>query len=74
MALTLGIDLACRTAHVASLAGAGGVLVWSGRTFFTRPKDLERLWQDVGCDPGELTVVMEPTRGCRSRSGSNVEG
>lgn len=62
MALTLGIDLACRTAHVASLAGADGVLVWSGRTFFTRPGDLQRLWDDVGCDPGELTVVMEPTR------------
>jgi transposase len=25
-------------------------------------RDLEALWADLGCDPGELTVVMEPTR------------
>ena len=35
---------------------------WTGRTFFTRPDDLERLWADVDVDAGELTVVMEPTR------------
>ena len=62
MGWTLGIDLACRAAHVASLAGPNGTLAWSGRTFFTRPDDLERLWADVGVDAGELTVVMEPTR------------
>lgn len=62
MGWTLGIDLACRAAHVASLAGPDGTLVWSGRTFFTRPDDLEALWADVGVDAGELTVVMEPTR------------
>jgi transposase len=59
---TLGIDLACRAAHVASLAGPDGRLVWRGRSFFTRPGDLEKLWRDVGCDPAELVVVMEPTR------------
>lgn len=62
MAMTLGIDLACRAAHVASLAGADGMLLWRGRSFFTRPADLEKLWRDVDCDPAELTVVMEPTR------------
>lgn len=62
MGWTLGIDLACRAAHVASLAGPDGALAWSGRTFFTRPDDLERLWADVAVDAGELTVVMEPTR------------
>ena len=61
--LTLGIDLACRAAHVASLAGPDGVLVWTGRKFFTRPADLERLWADLDlADPAELTVVIEPTR------------
>jgi len=59
---TLGIDLACRAAHVASLAGPDGALVWTGRTFFTRLEDLERLWADVDVGPQELTVVMEPTR------------
>jgi transposase len=63
MGKTLGIDLACRAAHQASLADHAGKIVWSGRKFFTRPNDLERLWRDLGLDdPAELTVVMEPTR------------
>lgn len=62
MGWTLGIDLACRAAHVASLAGPDGTLVWQGRRFFTRPADLAKLWRDVDRDPAELTVVMEPTR------------
>jgi transposase len=62
MRWTLGIDLACRAAHVASLAGPEGTLVWSGRTFFTQAQDLEQLWRDLDCDPADLTVVMEPTR------------
>ena len=62
MPMTLGIDLACRAAHVASLAGPDGVLVWRGRSLFTRPADLEKLWHDIDCPPAELTVVLEPTR------------
>ncbi len=62
MGMTLGLDLDCRAAHVASLAGPDGNLVWRGRKFFSRTVDLERLWADIDCDPGELTVVMEPTR------------
>src|SRR3954463_14387080 len=63
MNLVLGIDLACRAAHQASLARADGTFVWSGRKFFTTPQDLDRIWS--GIDPGcedTLTVVMEPTR------------
>lgn len=61
--LTLGIDLACRAAHQASLARADGTFVWTGRKFFTRPDDLERLWDDLGLAEGDtVTVVMEPTR------------
>lgn len=60
--LTLGIDVACRAAHQATLA-EGGVPVWKGRKFFTRPADLEKLWADLDlADPAELTVVLEPTR------------
>ena len=63
MELILGIDLACRAAHVASLARADGTMVWSGRKFFTRPVELDRLWTDLGLGPGDsLLVVMEPTR------------
>jgi transposase len=61
--LVLGIDLACRAAHQASLARSDGTFVWTGRKFFTRPDELERLWDDLGLEAGDsLTVVMEPTR------------
>lgn len=63
--LILGIDLACRAAHQASLARPDGTFVWTGRKFFTRPADLERLWDAVALDLDEgdtLRVVMEPTR------------
>lgn len=60
--MCLGIDVACRAAHQATLA-VNGQPVWKGRKFFTRPQDLDRLWADLDLDdPGELTVVLEPTR------------
>lgn len=63
MDLTLGIDLACRAAHQASLARPDGTFVWTGRKFFTRPADLQRVWDDLGLAEGDtVTVVMEPTR------------
>ncbi len=62
MALTLGIDVAVRAAHQATLT-RDGATVWRGRKFSTRPPDLERLWSDLDrVDPGGLTVVVEPTR------------
>lgn len=62
MALTLGVDVAVRAAHQATLA-RDGATVWCGRKFWTRPADLEKLWADLGLeDPGQLTVVVEPTR------------
>ena len=62
MAVTLGIDVACRAAHQATFA-VDGRPVWRGRQFFTRPAELDRLWEDLDLeDPGELTVVVEPTR------------
>ena len=62
MALTLGIDVACRAAHQGALPGDGATL-WGGRTIHTPPADLERLWADLDLgDPAELTVVLEPTR------------
>jgi transposase len=59
--LTLGVDVACRAAHQASLADPTGRLIWSGRRFRTTVEDLDRLW--AGLPAGvEMTVVMEPTR------------
>ena len=46
MALTLGIDVACRAAHQATLA-VEGKTVWRGRKFWTRSAELERLWDDL---------------------------
>jgi transposase len=61
--LVLGIDLACRAAHQGSLARADGTFVWSGRRFFTTPKDLRRIWSAIPLtEDSTLTVVMEPTR------------
>ena len=59
--MTLGIDVACRAAHQASLADERGKLTWSGRRFRTTVADLERLWALVPAGVA-LTVVMEPTR------------
>lgn len=59
--MTVGIDVACRAAHQASLADASGRFTWSGRRFNTTVADLDRLWESI--PPGvAVTVVMEPTR------------
>ena len=59
--MTLGIDVACRAAHQASLADVQGRFLWSARRFHTTSADLEALWASLPQDI-ELTVVMEPTR------------
>lgn len=61
MKLVLGIDIACRAAHQATLATEDGTFVWDGDRFFTTPQDLERLWRRIG-DHDELQVVLEATR------------
>lgn len=60
----LGIDVAFRAAHQASLADATGRYLWSGRRFRTTVEDLDRLWAMLpeGTEPSSVTVVMEPTR------------
>jgi transposase len=64
VSVRLGIDIACRAAHQASLADAQGRFVWSGRRFRTTPSDLDRLWAmlPAGTNPADVLVVMEPTR------------
>jgi transposase len=60
----LGIDVACRAAHQASLADDRGGFLWSGRRFRTTAAELERLWAmlPAGTEPASVTVIMEPTR------------
>jgi transposase len=64
MKLRLGIDVACRAAHQATLADQSGALLWSGRRFRTSAEELARVWAwlPAGADPGQVLVVMEPTR------------
>ena len=45
--MTLGIDVACRAAHQASLADDKGTFVWSARRFHTTSDDLEALWSSL---------------------------
>lgn len=74
MDLRLGIDIACRTAHQASLADHTGRLLWRGHRFHTITAELDRLWQRLpeGTDPTQVMVIMEPpaTPGFRWRPGS----
>ena len=58
---TLGIDLAVRAAHVATLADDRGEVIWSRRRFQSHPRDLAAVSAAAG-PASELTVVMEPTR------------
>ena len=59
--LRLGVDIACRTPHQASLADETGRFLWSGRRFRTDVGELEALWASLPADT-EITVVIEPTR------------
>jgi transposase len=59
--LRLGIDVACRADHQASLADESGELLWSGHRFRTRPRELDVLWAKIPAGV-PLIVVMEPTR------------
>ena len=44
MILRMGIDIAVRAPHQASLADERGELIWSGHRFRTTAADLEQLW------------------------------
>jgi transposase len=64
MVIRIGIDIAVRAPHQASVADEAGVFAFSGHRFRTTPNDLERLWARLPnvADPGEIEVIMEPTR------------
>lgn len=64
MILRMGIDIAVRAPHQASLADERGELLWSGHRFRTTATDLDRLWERLpaGTESEQLTIVMEPTR------------
>ena len=61
MNVRLGIDVACRADHQASLAGVDGEFIWSGWRFRTTPGDLRALWDKTPAGVG-VQVILEPTR------------
>lgn len=61
MEVRLGVDVACRAVHQASLADEAGGMLFVGHRFRTDADELERLWARLP-DGAQVTVVMEPTR------------
>lgn len=61
MEVRLGIDVACRSDHQASLSDERGEFIWSGWRFRTTTVDLERLWAKIPPEASVL-VILEPTR------------
>ncbi len=57
----LGIDVACRAPHQASLADATGTFLWQGWKFSTTTTELDALWAKIPAN-ATVVVVMEPTR------------
>lgn len=64
MVIRVGIDIAVRAPHQASVADEAGVFAFSGHRFRTTPEDLERLWDRLPQTDaaGGIEVIMEPTR------------
>lgn len=64
MIIRVGIDIAVRAPHQASVANEAGVFAFSGHRFRTTPEDLERLWSRLPETDaaGGIEVIMEPTR------------
>ena len=64
MVVRIGIDIAVRAPHQASVANEAGVFAFSGHRFRTTPEDLERLWSRLPATDaaGDVEVIMEPTR------------
>ena len=58
----LGIDVACRADHRASLADDRGEFIWSSWRFRTTTVDLERLWAKIPDGPGDGDPRADPER------------
>src|SRR6476661_2212132 len=60
--IRLGVDVACRAAHQASLADEQGRFLFVGHRFPTDPDELDTRWARLPKDAERIEVVMEPTR------------
>ena len=50
MIVRIGVDIAVRAPHQASVADERGELLWSGYRFRTSPTDLAQLWSRLPDD------------------------
>lgn len=62
MKIRIGIDIACRSPHVAAIADEAGNILSRRHRFRTVTAELEEFWALVPADSSEVLVVMEPTR------------
>ena len=62
MAIRVGIDVACRTAHRAACADASGQLLWRNVRFQTNAEDLEELCRRLPDGEKDITVAPYVTQ------------
>ena len=62
MKIRVGIDIACRSPHVAAIADEAGNILSRRHRFRTVVSELDAFWAQVPADATEVLVVMEPTR------------
>lgn len=62
MKIRVGIDIACRSPHVAAIADEAGNILSRRHRFRTVAAELDAFWALVPAEASEVLVVMEPTR------------
>ncbi len=61
----LGIDVACRAPHQASLADATGTFLWQGWEFSTTTAELDALWAKIPDDANHASTAQRGSKnGC----------
>ena len=60
--IRVGIDIACRSRHVAAIDDEAGNLLSRRHRFRNVAAELDAFWALVPADATEVLVVMEPTR------------
>src|SRR4026209_742704 len=60
--IRLGVDVACRAAHQASLADEQGRFLFVGHRFRTDPGELATWWRRLPKEAERREVGMDPTR------------
>lgn len=62
MKVRVGIDIACRSPHLAAVADETGKIISRRHRFRTTTAELDAFWALIPAEATEVLVVMEPTR------------